>query len=446
MNRDSLQYLESWKTKPDRKPLMMRGARQVGKTHLVRDFAVKKFGQFLELNFEKKLEDKELFQNRSPQKIIQLLELEYHVKINPGQTLLFLDEIQAAPEVIPVLRYFYEELPDLHIIAAGSLLDFVLSEHNFSMPVGRVEYLHLGPLSFEEFLEALDEESLRQYLCEFNFKEKISTSLHQKLMGYVKEYCLVGGMPAAIKAYAVERSNEECNQIKQNILSTCQDDFGKYGHRVPYVRLRKVFRQIPLLVGEKIKYVNIDPFERAKDLSEAIHLLSLARICHPVTHTSANGIPLRAEIKEKIFKLLFIDIGLMSSACGLNLLDFEKAADLQLVNQGKLSEQFIGQHLLYSLPCYQEPEIFYWMREQRNSSAEVDYVISQGSSIVPVEVKSGKTGTLKSLQLFSKEKKIEKALRFCSQPPSIWKDQFTLISLPFYLVGQTRRLLPLSPD
>ena len=199
---------------------------------------------------------------------------------------------------------------------------------------------------------------------------------------------------------------------------------------------------MPRIIGAKLKYVNIDPLERAKDLHLALDLLCMARVGHRVTHSASNGVPLGAEINEKFFKLLFLDVGLVSSVCGLNRLDFEKKKDLNLVNEGQLAEQLVGQHLLYDRPPYQTPELYYWAREKKNASAEIDYVVSSGPQVIPIEVKSGKSGSLRSLHLFLKEKRLSLGIRFNSEPPTVLKEKdFTLLSLPFYFVGQWRRLV-----
>jgi predicted AAA+ superfamily ATPase len=449
MKRYFLKSLIDWKSRNSRKPLIVRGARQVGKSHVIREFGKKYFADCLELNFEKSPELKDFFISQTPQKTIQLLETLFGKKIHPSETLLFLDEIQAAPEILPKLRYFYEDMPEFPIICAGSLLDFILAQHDFSMPVGRIEYLHLGPLNFEEFLLALGETALLDYLENYKIEEAIPKPLHNKLIEHVKTFCLVGGMPESVKTYAASHSFSDCGLINQNILATYQDDFAKYGRKIDYALLRNTFRAVPNLIAEKTKYVKIDPHARAKDVAKSLDLLGMARICTKVFHSSSNGVPLRAQIDPKTFKLLFVDVGLVSAACGLNLLDYEKAGDVQLVNQGKISEQFIGQHLLYAGPPYQEPELFYWTREQRNAAAEVDYVISLGAKTIPIEVKSGKTGSLKSLHLFVFEKNATVGVRFNSEPPLLTKvktslpeknAEFSLISLPFYLVGQMPRL------
>lgn len=455
MQRFLLSHLIDWKHKKDRKPLIIRGARQVGKTYLIRDFAKHHFANLIEVNFERTPILRELFQNREPQKILTLLQHEANTAIIPGQTLLFLDEIQAAPEVIALLRYFYEDCPDVHVIAAGSLLDFALEDPRFSTPVGRVEYAHLGPMSFEEVLLAAKEEGLKTYLSEVVPTEPIPTSIHDRLMAWVRTYCRVGGMPQVVSSYLDNPTSTHYEQIQHAILATYQNDFGKYGIKVNQPRLKRIFEQIPQLIGEKIKYVNIDPNERAKDVNEGLTLLEMAKVCTRVYHTSGNGLPLGAEQNEKIFKLLFLDIGLMSIACGLNRLDLETVDDLTLVNQGKISEQFVGTHLLYRNPPYIPPRLHYWIREEKSSSAEVDYLIAIGSRIIPVEIKSGKTGTLKSLQLFLHEKKGALGIRVSTQALSVLHTEtaipnqapmpFTLLSVPFYLVEQIERLVKTIP-
>lgn len=440
MYRNALEYIKKWHQRENRKPLIIRGARQVGKSYLVKEFARLESLSLLEINFEKNPEAAELFDKRSIQKTCEFLEIQFKTRLDPKTTVLFLDEIQAAPQILPVLRYFYEERPDLCIVAAGSLLEFVLKDHSFSMPVGRVEYLHLGPMTFEEFLEASGEGGLKKFIGELGLKDPIPLPLHQRLMSQIRTYCVMGGMPEAVKTF-LENSWGECEAVKKNILSTYEDDFSKYRNRIPDLRLRKVFQKMPRLIGEKLKYVQIDPLERAKDLGLALDLLCMARVGHRVYHSSSNGVPLGAEINQKFFKLLFLDIGLASSILGLNMLDFEKEEDLNLVNQGRLTEQFIGQHLLYDLPFYQTPELYYWAREKKNASAEIDYVVSKESQVIPIEVKSGKSGSLRALHLFLKEKKLSLGFRFNSEPPTVLREgKLTLISLPFYLVGQWRRL------
>ena len=451
MHRFALEYLQAWKSNPNRKPIIIRGARQVGKTYLVRRFAKEYFDQMVEINFERDPEIASLFTAKDPRKIVQLLELQYNVIIQTGATLLFLDKIQAIPELLVSLRYFYEELPELHVIAAGSLLEFALEEPSFSVPVGRIEYLYLGPMEFEEFLLAAGEDKLVTFLNEFSLSDSIPEPLHSRLMDLLRIFLVTGGMPEAVAVYLNSNSWQECESTKHSLIATFKDDFSKYGKKVRHQRLQLLFKKIPLLVGSKFKYVNVDRDERSGDLAKALDLLFQARVAYLVYHSTCSGIPIGATIHARKFKVLFLDVGLMSTATGLNLLDYEKAEDIMRVNSGAICEQYIGQHLLFSRHFYCEPELYYWIREKKNSSAEVDYVISEGSLIVPVEVKSGKSGTLKSLHLFLREKHRSLSIRFNSDIPSLLESQtalagghnvpYRLLSLPLYMVGQLRRLI-----
>jgi hypothetical protein len=450
MERDALSDLEAWKGRVRRKPLIIRGARQVGKTTLVRLFARRSFDRLVEINFERNPELGSLFASKDPRQIVPLLELHSDADIEPGRVLVFLDEIQAAPEVLATLRYFYEEMPQLHVVAAGSLLELALEQPAVSVPVGRLEYLHLGPMRFGEFLRAAGKERLARWLGSFTLGEEIAPALHEDLLGWVARFLVVGGMPDAVRAFVEGGSYREAEAVKHSVLSTFRDDFGKYGQRADITRLRKVFERLPRLVGQQVKYVHLDREERARDLAVALHLLTLARVARRVHHTAANGVPLGAEADERKFKLLFLDVGLVATATGLSILDLEAAEDLLLVHRGALCEQFVGQHLLYAGPSWEEPRLYYWQREKRGSAAEVDYVLSLGPEILPVEVKAGTTGQLRSLHQFLAEKKRSLGLRLSGAPPSILDTTvslprggdlaFRLLSLPLYLVGEVRRL------
>ena len=450
MYRKALYDLIEWKDRPSRKPLIIRGARQVGKTWLVRKFAGQ-FANLVEINFDKNPEKAQLFAGRDISRCLQLLQIDCDAEIIPGKTLLFLDEIQGAPELLPLLRYFYEERGDLHVIAAGSLLEFLLADHDFSMPVGRVEYLHLGPMDTEEFLLALGQERLTKFLKDYSLDDNIPESIHLSLLNFLKLFWIIGGMPAAVAWYGNSGKLAEAIREHAVILQTYEDDFSKYRKRIYPERLRKVFRRIPALIGNKLKYVRLDPEERSRELADSLHLLEMARVIYRVRHSAGNGVPLGAEAKERDFKPLFLDTGLVSTSLGLRLPGLEVVDDLLMVNNGALAEQFVGQHLLYGGPSYEKPQLFYWNREQKSASAEVDYLIAHEDKVVPVEVKAGKTGTLKSLQVFVAEKKSPVALRFNAMPPSCSRQEtrlagkdkvpFLLVSLPLYLVGQARRLI-----
>ena len=429
---------------------MVRGARQVGKSCLIRLFAEQAGLDLLEINLELHDDYVACFTAKDPHQIINLLELKASRQIIPGKTLLFLDEVQAAPEVLASLRYFYELLPELHVVAAGSLLEFVLEEHVFSMPVGRIEYLHLGPMTFKEFLDGLGRQQLRSFIEQFKGEEQFPTVIHEELMKSLRLYFAIGGMPEAVQAYLDTGSMLEVDIVKQSILLTYRDDFSKYGRRVKHTRLQKVLQKLPMQVGRKLQYVNLDRNEKSSDLKEALHLLALARVYFPVLHSAANGVPLRAESNEKMRKPLFLDVGLLIKACGMSYADIAQVDAVKLINAGPICEQFIGQHLLYARPLYEEPELFFWCREKRQASAEVDYVLALGGKIVPVEVKAGKTGTLKSLQVFFKEKGRDFGVRFNADLPARHAADFslpgtvgtfTLLSLPLYMVEEMPRIV-----
>jgi len=460
MYRNIINTLIEWKDRKKRKPIVLRGARQVGKSYIIRYFGKKYFKNYIEVNLEKETDILSLFQNRDISETIKLLELRYNVTIKQGETLLFLDEIQSTPELYPKLRYFYEEMPDLHIITAGSLLEFLLEEHDFSMPVGRIEYLYLGPILFDEFLLGLKKDRLLEYLNSYSIiddssKDKIPLAIHNELMELFKKYIYLGGMPEVIESFVENNESfKNAELVKQSIIQTYQDDFVKYKKKIDYILMTKIYNRLPITVANKVKYSNLDTNERSKDISNILHLFELAKIIYGVKHSSSNGVPLDAETNDKIVKNLFLDVGLLLSMQGLNYndLDFTETAENQsLSNNGNISEQFVGQHLLYSLEEFIKPKLHYWVREKSSSSAEIDFVIAQNSKIIPIEVKSGKTGSLKSLQRFLLEKKLKFAVRVNSDFPSIidvenkltTKEEITykLLSIPFYMIYRVRELI-----
>jgi hypothetical protein len=449
--RQQLDYLSQWVSIKHRKPIIIRGARQVGKSTLVRLLSQQCFLDLIELNFERNPELATLFKSHDPQRIIQLISLQTGKTLQPGRTLLFLDEIQGATEAIVALRYFYEELPELHILAAGSLLEFTLSKAAFSMPVGRIEYLHLGPMTLTEFMLALGESALVEFLNNYQISEEIPKPIHDKLMDITKIYFIIGGMPESIQAYLEDNTFQTSEKVKQSILSTYRDDFGKYALTTQHELIRKVFTKIPLMIGNKFKYSLISRESKSILVATALNQLCLARVAWKVHHTSANGVPLGAEQNDRFFKVLFLDVGLVSTSLGLSYLNLVDVDELIFINQGNMAEQFIGQHLFYKNPYYEEPALYYWVREKKSAAAEIDYIISKGQQIIPVEVKAGKTGQMKSLHQFIKEKQRRLAVRFNSEPPSLIdttinlsdgsKVAFRLLSIPFYLVERLNQLI-----
>ncbi len=445
LSRTVFQDLLAWAKRDGRKPLILRGARQVGKSTSVQILAEALGLELVTLNFERFPALSNLFLSNDPQAITQLISLQVGQSIQPGKSLLFLDEIQAAPQLLATLRYFYEELPKLHLICAGSLLEFALESPQFSMPVGRIEYMYLGPLTFEEFLTAIGEQPLHDFLKKYQLKEDYPEIIHEKFMRLLKTYLIVGGMPEAVKVYALNKDFMDVERIKNTIIATYQDDFSKYAKRGEENRLREVFEKIGRSIACKVQYSKLNPNVKSKLIADALNKLALARVIHLIHHSSCNGIPLGAEINEKIFKPLFLDAGLLSTQLQLSFLDLANVDELIFANSGAITEQFIGQHLLYDQPSYEKPKLYYWQREKKSSQAEIDYVISQQQMIIPIEVKSGKTGTLRSLHLFLQEKQSPLGVRFSTQAPSITEknnqENYRILSLPLYMVGQVRRLI-----
>lgn len=445
--------LLGWKSRSNRKPLVMRGARQVGKSHLVQDFGQSYFENFIEINFDEAPEKSELFSSSDLERVLELISIDADQPIVAGKTLIFLDEIQRVPEVFAKLRYFYEKVPELHVIAAGSLLDFVLNDHSFSMPVGRIEYMFMGPMDFGEFMLAHGQERLLEFIRGFEINEIIPDSIHQKLLEWMRKYMALGGMPAAVREMALHQSALQAEQELTSIIQTYRDDFSKYKKRVPVQRLQMTLEKIPHLIGSKLKYVDISREERAKDLADTIHMLKMARLIHPIHHSSGNHLPLQMERKDKDFKPLFLDIGLVLRSLKMKMTHL-LGDDMILANRGALAEQFVGQEWLSHQSNSEDGELFYWNRENRGSSAELDYLFEINGQIIPVEVKAGTTGSLKSLQIFATEKKSELALRFNLDRPSVCKvvnqtalkskHEFRLLSLPLYMVSEASRLLPRS--
>lgn len=429
---------------------MIRGARQVGKSTLVRRFAKANSLILNEIILERHLDLDAVFKTLDMDVIIKELNALLGRNIQAPGSLLFLDEIQATPHAIQALRYFYEDKPGLPVIAAGSLLEFALADHNFSMPVGRIEYYHCGPMTFSEYLAGIEPELL-SYLSGFQINQALPQTAHRKLINRQREYLFVGGMPEAVQAFVEENAFPEVTNVHRSIADTYQDDFSKYARKQDLVLMQKVFRQVPRIIGQKVKYSNVSREDKSGKVKTVIDLLVKARICHQVFHSHCSGIPLLSEINENVYKLLFMDVGMTAHLTGLDWIALQGMDGQALVNEGKLAEQFIGQHLFNP---NEQPKLTYWLREEKASNAEVDFVTSSGNRVVPIEVKAGKSGTLKSLQQFALNKHASLCIRFDLNPPNIGQIthsvrvrngsepvSYTLLSLPLYLVEELPRLL-----
>lgn len=455
MKRDRSPFLKDWLHSSNRKPLVIRGARQVGKTWLIRDLAESAQKSLIELNFEKRPSLESLFSSNDPKEIIANIEASLGKLVEPANAILFLDEIQAAPKLLAKLRWFAEDMPELAVVAAGSLLDFALADHEFSMPVGRISYMYLEPLSFEEFLEATGHQTLRAYLQTVQLNKEIPSAIHDQLLAAIKEYLVIGGMPAAVSSWATQKKLETVNQIHFDLLTTYREDFNKYRGRLNTERLEEVLASIPRQLGQKFVYSQVNPDINAISLKQALELLVKARVGHQIFATAANGLPLDAEIKERFFKVILLDTGLANVGLGFSLHQLRSISDLSLINSGGLAEQLVGQQLRTLFPPFVPPSLHYWVRAEKGSNAEIDYIIQHKNQIVPVEVKAGSTGSLKSLHQFMDSKKKNLAVRINSDYPTIGSVQvktsegssvsYTLLSLPFYLLGQLHRLLDDTP-
>lgn len=447
MQRQQLPFLTRWLHNKNRKPLIIRGARQVGKSTLVQLFAAQQGMTLMTANLERYPALANTFASNDPEKILQQIEALPRMPAVDESTLLFLDEIQAVPEAIPALRYFYEDRPQLPVVCAGSLLEFVLSAHQFSMPVGRVQYLHMGPMTFSEFLRALGEDKLYHVVTEYQPGDEIGEVVHQRLLQLLRSYYFVGGMPEAVAAFAETRSYQPVSEVHNSIIETYREDFPKYGKNRDHNRMLDVFNFTARNVGVKVKYSNISREDQSATLKKDLELLCMARVISKVIHSHCSGLPLQASLEEKVYKLLFLDVGLMNAICGLNWRTLSQFDDLKLVNEGAIAEQFVGQHLQALLAESPNRELTYWLREGRSANAELDYVVALEGQIIPVEVKAGASGSMKSLHQFMAEKQAPFAVRFDAGLPAIStvnavvnsdnqrKDvSYKLVSLPLYLV------------
>jgi len=442
MQRDLERDLFNWKDRKDRMPLLLRGARQVGKSYIVEAFGKKAFKNIVTVNFEYRPELKQCFSTFDPVEILNKLRLLTGEAIEAEQTLLFLDEIQECPNAIMSLRYFKEKYDRLAVIGAGSLMEFALNSADFKMPVGRVQFIYLEPLSFGEFLTASGNELLRRHLQEIRLTSVWDDAIHQKLMELLRLYLIVGGMPAAVKAYLESKNFLNCQRVQNSLLQAYRSDFGKYAKSSELKYLQKVFDEAPRLVGNRIKYSNIDPRSKSRDIKQALNLLKLAGILCPVYATAASGLPLGAQADEMKFKLNFLDVGLMQNACGLQT-ELSLTNNFFQINAGAVTEQLIGQELRACFDSYLKRDLFFWARDKKNSSAEVDYVVAVDSLVLPVEVKAGKTGTLKSLKLFIEEKRSLFGVRFSQEKLSLHDK---VLTLPLYMAEQMNRLVRGAAD
>jgi len=439
IQRKAIEFLLQWRERKDRKPLVLRGARQVGKTTLVEEFA-KHYDVFLHLNLEKE-EDRNLFeQNDDVQGLIKAIFLQKN-RINEGRVLLFIDEIQNSKKAVAILRYFYEEANHIHVITAGSLLETVIDLRKISFPVGRVEYLAIRPCSFLEFLNGIGDDFDADVVV--NLKAHI---VHNKIMKLFHDYILVGGMPAAIAKYAEKQDVVSLKRVYESLLQSYQDDVEKYTKSVNTI---KVIREI--LETGWAQAGNIITFEKfggtnfsSREMSLAFQTIEKAMLLELVFPTSSTQMPLIPNYRQRP-KLIWLDTGLVNFMAGIQKEVFS-TTDIQDIWRGRIAEQIVAQELLTLDDSLLTKRIF-WKRDKHGSEAEVDFVYKYEGLAIPIEVKSGHNSKLKSLHLFMESAPHNIAVRAWSNPFSIDEvsapngKKFKLINLPFYYVGVLNKVL-----
>lgn len=433
--------------------MVLGGARQVGKSTLVRMLAQQEKLPLWEVNLERHPGLAKSFQSMDVSAILMELSLILRTKIGAEPGILFLDEIQSIPSALAALRYFHEDRPDLPVIAAGSLLEFALQEMQASMPVGRIEFFHLGPVSFEEYLLAAEGDFVLQTFRSWNLGDPWPATLHHRLSSRLREYLAVGGMPEAAEVFLQDGNFSDVASVHRSIVETYREDFSKYALGSQTKKVRRIFDAAPGFLGQKIRWSRINPDWKSVDQRKAFDQLARAGILIPVHHSDGTGLPLDATRDEGVFKLLHLDVGLVQNALGGFALTMEQFLEGRFVNEGPLAEQFVGQQLRFD-PQGSRPELHYWLREGKSGNAEVDFLTAVQGKVIPVEVKSGAAGSMRSLHQFMEQRGGGTAVRFDLNPPSRQKIQvripttsglkdvdYELISLPLSLVGQMRKLM-----
>jgi uncharacterized protein len=428
--------LVEWCNKQNRKPLILKGARQVGKTTAVNVFG-ERFKQYLYFNLEKK-EDRDIFDQDVPfAKLVEALFFYRNMSPSMPSTLIFIDEIQNSPKAIESLRFFFEEHPELPVIAAGSLLEVVLEKYHLHFPVGRVEYLYMYPMTFHEYLLGTQNASMGNL---YRTEVPLPEYTHSKFLSLFHEYALIGGMPEAVNSYVQHRDLKALQSVYEGLLVSYTDDVGKYArNETAYQVLRHVIESAPFETGNRIRFHSFGKSNyRSREAGEALRTLERVMLLYMLYPVTSGELPLLVD-KRKSPRLQYIDTGLLNYAAGLSE-KFMSFSDLNSIYQGKAAEHVVGQELLAKNLRDHRPPTF-WVREKPGSTAEIDFLYEYRGMAVPVEVKSGKTGTLRSLLRYMDETDVPVAVRLYADvvqkqivhTPS--GREFILLNLPYYLCG-----------
>lgn len=434
--------LQRWSRSPDPKPLVLRGARQTGKSSSVRRFG-EMFDLFVELNLERSEDLRLVRACNSVQELLAAIAVREDVAEFPSRTLLFLDEIQEAPEAIGWLRFLREDHPELHVVAAGSLLEVRLQERGFSFPVGRVTFRNLYPLSFFEFLEAVDRSVLAQTLREsVAAGTKLPGVLHQEALRQLGDYLWVGGMPEAVTRWVETANPAAVREVQSDLLQALAEDIQKYRGNKDLDYLEAAFENLRVHYGQRFRYENFAPGFKSREMKAALGKLEMAMILTRAWPTSSLALPLQVRARSTP-KLLPLDVGLAAAVLLPSYAEF-LAAPLEQMLSGRLVEMFVGQQLLTTLPSYPN-KLHFWVSESARNNAEVDFLLEVAGKPLPVEVKASATGALKSLHQFLWRAGLSTGVRFYSGP---WLDErqvvkmsdgelhYRLLSLPLYLAEE----------
>ncbi|MGM9707780.1 MAG: ATP-binding protein [Prevotella sp.] len=404
------QYLSEWKDNQRRKPLLVRGARQVGKSSSIRHLG-ESFDYFVEINFETRPEFRQIFiDNKNVTDIVSRLSMLVGIPIVENKTLLFLDEVQSCPEALHSLWAFKEDMPKLHVVAAGSLLEFTLKKMP-SFGVGRIRSVFMYPMSFDEFLYASGYGHWVEAKSKATYSAPLPPELHDALVREFRSFLIVGGMPASVSAWIESHDYLQCTEELEDIQQTYYDDFAKYSEKIDPQLLRNTLRSVVMQIGSKFVYSKVDGGYRTEDVKRALQMLSDAGIIKAVQHSAGNGLPLGAEINCKYKKYNYLDSGLLLRVLDLELGSAQPLTEMiligaaeELVNKGKVTEMVAGWEILKSLSPRTSHDLYYWENTSEGATSEVDYLISRDMIVIPVEVKAGVTGKMKSLRLFMRRK------------------------------------------